>query len=80
MPTNTKMAISKILSKNKDVSVSSSMPINNHMPVITPQTGMYQPKSNMMHIKITNEDDQVSTNHRLGTDLKQLWTLRWRLS
>lgn len=70
MPTNTNMAIGKILSKNKDVSVSSSMSINNHMPVVTPQTSMHKPKNNMMHIKITNEDDQVSTSHQLGTDLK----------
>jgi hypothetical protein len=68
MPTSTNMATSKILSKNKDVSISSSMPINNHMPTITPQTGMYQPKSNMMHTKITNEDGQVSINHQLGTE------------
>jgi len=43
------------------------MPINNHMPTVTPQTGMYKPKSNMMHTKIANEHDQVSTNHQLGT-------------
>jgi hypothetical protein len=57
------MATNKILSKNKDMSISSNISINNHMPTITPQTGMYQPKSNMMHTKITNEDDQVSFNH-----------------
>lgn len=38
------------------------------MPAITPQTGMYKPKSNMMHTNITNKDDKVSTNHQLGIE------------
>jgi hypothetical protein len=68
MPISTNMATSKILSKNKDVSISNNMSINNRMLAITPQIDMYQPKNNMMHIKITNEDDQVSINHQLGTE------------
>jgi hypothetical protein len=62
------MVTNKILLKNRDVLVSNIMSINNHMPAITPQTGTYKPKNNMMHINITNEDDQVSTNHQLGIE------------
>jgi len=34
-----------------NMSVSSNMPTNSNMPALTPQTGMHQLESNMMHTK-----------------------------